>query len=57
MMSVVPNQLWLGNIPAGMNEDSVMGELRAYDIRPYKVVIRSSPHHTVVLDLVYGWAC
>ena len=36
------SQVWVGNIPGAFSEDDALGELQAYGIRPFKLVIRSS---------------
>ena len=35
-------QVWVGNIPGAFSEDDALGELEAYGIRPFKLVMRSS---------------
>ncbi len=47
MGSSTMSQLWLGNVPHGLSEDAVREELSAYNIRPYKLVVR---HRGVGMD-------
>ena len=34
------DQLWVGNIPAGLSEAEAKQELSCYNIRPWKLVVR-----------------
>ena len=41
IMSDPGTQCWFGSIPAGLSEQQILHELAAYNVRPWKLVVRN----------------
>ena len=40
LAKLAERQLWIGNIPAGLEEAEVLDILSQYQVRPYRLVLR-----------------